>query len=327
MQAVPESGPSTAERYRAFAEVEAHGISPSYETLALGVADDPEAIALIDELPHAKRQVNLVFSAARLLKAPVDDYPSFREWLLGRWADVRGVAETHATQTNEPARTALLLPLLAALPQPLALLEVGASAGLCLYPDRYSYRYGDAPILDPAGGRSPVLIECEPRGAVPLPSAVPTVVWRAGIDLNPLDVANPADVEWLNALTWPEHDARRARLADAVALARAEPPRLVRGDLNEGLPALAAEAPEDATLVIFHTAVLAYLERTERERFVATVRGLPGHWISNEGVGVTPGVAERLPRTPHDPSSFVLALDGVPRAFTQPHGASLEWLD
>ncbi len=36
------------------------------------------------------------------------------------------------TQTNEPGRCAVLLPLLAALPQPLALLEVGASAGLCL---------------------------------------------------------------------------------------------------------------------------------------------------------------------------------------------------
>ena len=48
----------------------------------------------------------------------------------------------------------MLLPVLAALPQPLALLEVGASAGLCLYPDRYAYRYGDhllgpgEPVLD-----------------------------------------------------------------------------------------------------------------------------------------------------------------------------------
>jgi hypothetical protein len=37
----------------------------------------------------------------------------------------------------------VLLPVLTALPQPLALLEDGASAGLCLYPDRYAYRYGE----------------------------------------------------------------------------------------------------------------------------------------------------------------------------------------
>ncbi|MGV4926084.1 DUF2332 domain-containing protein [Streptomyces sp. BHT-5-2] len=33
-----------------------------------------------------------------------------------------------------------MLPVLAALPQPLALIGVGASAGLCLYPDRYRSR-------------------------------------------------------------------------------------------------------------------------------------------------------------------------------------------
>ena len=43
---------------------------------------------------------------------------------------------TRATQTNEAGRCAILLPVLAALPQPLALLDVGASAGLCLYRDQ-----------------------------------------------------------------------------------------------------------------------------------------------------------------------------------------------
>ena len=28
-------------------------------------------------------------------------------------------------------------------------------------------------------------------------------VWRAGIDLNPLDVADPDDVHWLSCLVWP----------------------------------------------------------------------------------------------------------------------------
>lgn len=314
-------------------------MSATYEALALGVADDRAVVALIDELPHPQRQVNLVFSAARLCDAPMGSYGVFRDWLIAHWPEVREVARTHATQTNEPGRDALLLPLLAALPQPLALLEVGASAGLCLYPDRYSYRYqgdgggdshgdreGDRQVLDPPGGPSPVVLDCAITGPVPVPSTVPTVVWRAGIDLNPLNVTDDEDVAWLNALIWPEHDERRARLAAAVRLARADPPPIVRGDLLEELPALAASAPSDATLVVFHTAVLMYLDRAARERFVTTVRGLPGHWISNEGVEVTPGVAAGLPRMPRHSSSFVLALDGEPRAFTQPHGAWLEWL-
>jgi hypothetical protein len=325
MQAIPDSERSTAEKYRAFAEVEARGLSPVYDMLALGVADDPEVVALIDELPVPKRQVNLVFSSARLLSAPMSGYGAFRDWLVRHWPEVRGVALTHATQTNEPRRTAVLLPVLAALPGPLALIEVGASAGLCLYPDRYSYRYDDEPPIHPGSGPSPVLLSCATRGPVPLPSRVPTVAWRAGIDLNPLDVRSDDDVRWLSALTWPEHEDRRERLAAAVGIARQDPPRIERGDLNELLPALAAEAPKDATLVVFHTAVLLYLDRAARRRFVDTVSGLDAVWLSNEGDDVTPGVAERLPRRSETPA-FVLARDGEPLAFTQPHGASLEWL-
>jgi hypothetical protein len=325
MQAIPDSEKSTAEKYRAFAEVEAHGLSPTYDMLALGVADDPEVVALIDELPVAKRQVNLVFSSARLLSAPMSGYGEFRDWFVRNWPQVRQIALTHATQTNEPRRAAVLLPVLATLPGPLALIEVGASAGLCLSLDRYSYRYNDEPPIHPASGPSPVLLTCEARGPVPLPSAVPTVAWRAGIDLNPLDVRTDDDVRWLSALTWPEHEDRRERLTASVSVARQDPPRIDRGDLNELLPALAAEAPKDATLVVFHTAVLLYLDRPARQRFVDTVRGLDAVWLSNEGDDVTPGVAERLPRTSETPA-FVLARDGEPVAFTQPHGAWIEWL-
>jgi len=63
------------------------------------------------------------------------------------------------------------------------------------------------------------------------------------LDLNPLDVTDPADLAWLEALIWPEHAHRRARLRAAAVVAAAEPPRLVRGDLVEDLPALATQAP------------------------------------------------------------------------------------
>ena len=108
------------------------------------------------------------------------------------------------------------------------------------------------------------------------------MVWRAGLDLNPLDVTNPADLAWLDALIWPEHAHRRARLRAAAALATAEPPLLVRGDLVDDLPALAAQAPADATLVVFHTSVLYQVPPPRREAFTRMVRALPGHWIANE---------------------------------------------
>lgn len=311
-------------------------MSASYERWAAGVADDPQIVALIDQLPAVKRQPNLVFSAARLHGASVGEYPEFAAWLRQHWPDVAATCLTHATQTNEPGRCAVLLPALAALTGPLALIEVGASAGLCLHPDRYSYRYrigegggdkdGGERMLHPVDGPSPVVLDCTVTGPVPLPERMPAVVWRAGIDLNPLDVRSEADVAWLEALIWPEHDDRRARLRAAVAVARQQPVEIVRGDLNDEMAALVARAPAGATIVVFHTAVLAYLNEADRNRFAVQMARLPVRWLSNEGQSVVPGVLERLAETPEQSSAFILALDGAPIALTQPHGRSLHWL-
>ena len=156
-----------------------------------------------------------------------------------RRADLAGVMLSRRTQTNEAARCAALLPLLARLPQPLALLEVGASAGLTLLPDRYSYDYGGhlVPGTDPL---APVLA-CEPRGPVPLPDRVPEVAWRAGLDLNPLDVGRDDDMHWLDCLIWPGEAGRRERLRAAIATARRDPPPLYQGDLLTDVPALARQ--------------------------------------------------------------------------------------
>jgi len=45
----------TADRYRAFAEVEAAGSSAIYQRTALAVAGDRSAIERLDALPPAKR--------------------------------------------------------------------------------------------------------------------------------------------------------------------------------------------------------------------------------------------------------------------------------
>ncbi|GGK94375.1 hypothetical protein Ppa06_64830 [Planomonospora parontospora subsp. parontospora] len=316
---------TTAERYRAFAVREARGQSPAYEALALTVSADQRLLGLLDELPKEKRQPNLLFAAAQYLAAPVTAPDEFRAWMVRHWPKLSATMLRRRTQTNEPARCAAMLPVLARLPQPLALLEVGASAGLCLYPDAYRYRYGDgAAVLGPAD--SEVRLTCAVSGDVPLPESTPAVVWRAGLDLDPLDVADDDDVRWLDALIWPEQQQRRDRLHAAVRVARADPPHLVRGDLLTDLPALAARAPADATLVVFHSAVLAYVPPDTRTAFVELVRTLPGHWISNEGTGVLPGLMPAAVVDADGPAMFVLALDGRPVALTGPHGQEIRWL-
>ena len=308
---------TTAAAYADFAAREACGVSPTYERLSLAVSRDPELLALLDRLPPAKRQPNLLFAVVRLLGGPVTDRAAFRDFLVANWPLIESEMRARATQTNEAGRCAVLLPVLATLPQPLALLEVGASAGLCLYPDRYAYRYGDRRV----GTGEPVL-DCAATGLTP-PARLPEVMWRAGLDLHPLDVTDAADVAWLDALIWPEHAHRRARLRAAAAVATADPPLLVRGDLVDDLPQLAALAPAGATLVVFHSSVLCYVAPPRRKAFAAAVRELPGHWLANESPGVL--AYDGLPEPPGEALRNVLALDGRPLAWTRPHGQGIDW--
>jgi len=314
---------ATSERYEAFAVREAAGQSAVYERLARAVADSADLIRCLDRLPGGKRQPNLLFAAVRVLGGPVDAPEPFEEWVLGHWDDVADTMRSRLTQTNEPRRCATLLPFLASLEGPLALLEVGASAGLCLYPDRWHYRYGDAVVGDP----DRPLLTCEPIGSFTPPTRIPEVAWRAGIDLNPLDVADAEDVHWLESLIWPEQAERRERLHTAITIVQEDPPHLVAGDLNDDLRALATQAPEDATLVVFHSAVLAYVTPGDRMRFVEQVRTLPGHWISNEAPRALPEittlVADGRKPTGHP---FLTAVDGHPAAWCGPHGQSIELL-
>lgn len=319
--------PATADVYRRFAEIEAHPTSPMYAEWASSISDDPAVLELISALPGIKKQPNLLFAGARSAGAPLAPYPEFRHWLLRHWPRVEPIIRSRMTQTNEASRCAVLLPLLSRIEGPLALIEAGASAGLCLYPDRYSYRYRSTAgehLLHPADGPSTVELPCAFDGPA-LPSRLPEVVWRAGIDLNPLDVRDSADLEWLDTLVWPEHEARRTSLRAAASIVAADPPHLVRGDIVEALPRLVSEAPKEATVVVFHSSVLVYLDPERRSRFVDLVQSLDVTWISNEGEQTVPAIAARLPRSAG--GRTVLAQDGTPRAFTGPHGQSYEALE
>ena len=309
---------SVASMYSDFATREAHVASPTYERLSLAISRDRELLTLLERLPAPKRQPNLLLAVVRLLGGPVDDAGAFHDFVTANWSAVEAELRSRATQTNEVGRCALLLPVLADLPQPLALLEVGAAAGLGLYPDRYSYRYGDHRI----GSSGPVL-DCALTGTTP-PTRLPEIVWRAGLDLNPLDVTDPADLAWLEALIWPEQHNRRERLRAAAAIAAADPPTLIRGDLADDLAQLAAKAPVGATLVVFHTSVLYQVPVARRTLFLDAVRTLSGHWISVEAPDVVPFPG--LPSAPESTLHNVLALDGRPLAWTRGHGQAMQWL-
>jgi len=314
-----------AKRYRQFALVEARGVSARYEQLTIFIAESPEILAFIASVPVDSQQPNLFLAAARHVAGVPQNGDQLIQAVRRRSDAIRQVMLSRTTQTNEPARCSVFLPLLAQLPQPLALVEVGASAGLCLMPDRYGYDYGTV-VLEPNGETMPPpIFPCAASASTPLPTALPTIVWRAGLDLNPLDVRSESDTAWLETLVWPGQDDRAARLRAAIAIARTGPPRVVRGDLFLDLVPLLEQAPTSATLVVLHSAVLGYVRgQGRRDRFAEDMLASQAVWISNEAPNVFPAMAKEVPE-PTSPGQFLLSVNGSPVAWTGPHGQSLDW--
>ncbi len=318
------------EMYAEFAA--AAGDSPCFVEWALGVAGDPEVREWIETLPADKQQPNLVFAAARWHGVPAPgSYAGLRTALLSDDGSIRATILDRATQTNEAGRLATLVPAFAMVAdgEPIALLEVGASAGLCLYADRWGYEWTTDVGARTAGPAAPTL-HCRVRGTGPLPTAAPIVAWRGGIDLHPLDVTDSDQMEWLSMLVWPEHDDRRAQLARAVEIARTDPPHIVAGDLFDELAAQVERASRHGTVVVFHSAVIAYLEDADRERFHDLMAGLVAdgacHWVSNEGRRVLQRVTATEQPTSERANHFVLGVDGQAVAWTHGHGRSMTWL-
>jgi hypothetical protein len=333
--------------FRVLAEVDYRAASPLYERLAIAAADDPEVLALLlpaaprDRLPHllfASVQYLLLGEGTEPLAAfGATPYTAFREWCLERGDEIEALAATHFVQTNEVGRCSALLLCLASVAaetdRPLAVLEVGASAGLILGFDRYRYLLGESVSV----GRPDAEVVLRPRieGGPLTPVSMPSVHWRRGLDRSPVDVTDDEAVRWLRACIWPEQIWRQELFDRAVTVARRQPPEIVRGDAVENLVGAAAGAPSDAALCVLHTAVLSYLP--DRPAFGAALDELaadrPVWWISGEPTGLVPGLPP--PPTPTEGIAFLYGVVPVgaagsrPRLLARggPHGAWLEGLD
>ena len=153
---------------------------------------------------------------------------------------------------------------------------------------------------------------------------MPKITWRRGIDLAPIDVLDPAQTRWLEACVWADQPDRLARLRAAIGLAVRDPPRVLRGDLLDLTLAVASEAPADSTLVVMHSATLAYLDPAARERFVDMMHWLDCSWVSNEAPGVVPGLGAGLLSEAERRGAFILAEGSHVLGLADPHGAWLE---
>jgi hypothetical protein len=176
-------------------------------------------------------------------------------------------------QTNEIARSAMLLPGLLLVARetgrPLAIGEIGASAGLNLNLDRFHYAYGSA---EWGGSASPVRLSPEVRGKVPPLDGRLEVISRAGCDRLPVDIADPLERLRLKSYLWPDQPYRMERLEAAMAVAAAHPYRLRAEDAADFVRRELAERPKDAAFVLMHSIMWQYLPEATKARIAATLR-------------------------------------------------------
>ena len=345
-----------AQRFVRFADQECGDYAPLYDRLARGIAGDPELLTLAAHTRSGQQAPLLLLAAVHSLLlggadhalgafypsvtpsaavSPGDPMPAFRTFCRDYRDALLELVSTGLVQTNEPRRCTVLLPAFATVARlagdrPLALIEIGASAGLNLLFDRYGYDYGAGrSVGDP---RAPVRFACALRGAVlpPLHAGLPQVTTRVGIDLHPIQADDPQATRWLRALVWPEHPERRHRVTAGARRSAARAPDPGGRRCPHRPPQAVAAAPVDAALCVFHIATLAHFPPEARERFRALIAELARQrdlfWLSSEGVGL----GERRRQ-----GEYVTILTAFQQgrqverqlAYNHQHGAWLEWLD
>jgi hypothetical protein len=306
---------------KAFANPAEFTTSPLYQSLSRTVAASDQLLDLAGQGRPGQYPTFLFFGAVhRLLLAGVSHplasyYPSVAgaaarpaagagpalESFGREYApELAEIIRTRLVQTSVVQRTLGLrigLSAIAASARPLAgplhVIEVGASAGLNLRFDRYGYRLrgrrygkGGQQYGDPD---SPVQLEAEVYGPHRLPGLdrVPAIGRVQGVDLNPVDPADPDARAWLEALVWPENSGQRELLGRALAVAAADPPPIRAGDAVDVLPELAAELPAGEPRLVFHAATRMHVPRERRPAFDEAIRAVgatgPLWWVSVEG--------------------------------------------
>jgi hypothetical protein len=303
--------------YRHFGEVDAAETSPLYERVAVALSESDQALRAIETAPARKRHPTVILAALHDLalagRAPAlaaayaaadgDAAAGAAIDTLLRMTDsVVAIAMRGRTRTGETGRCAVLYPAIAEAARrvganSVGLIDVGCSAGLNLNVDRvgitYSNRDGNGQSLgDPS---SPVQMSCSIVGDRPIPTrAMPEVVARVGVDLDPVDVTDADDARWLRACVWPDQPERMARLEAETELAATAPPLLLQGDAVEVAPDAFARVPAGALPVVTTTWALSRFPLEHRLRFLhrldeaAASRAVA--WVSAEGVGVAPTI-------------------------------------
>lgn len=279
--------------FRYFAERECPGSSVFYEYLARHIADDEEVLQVAAFVPAGQPVPNMLFGAVQYLllqgegpelrayypgivehpKEMSSCYPYFRSFVLQHQAAIIRILESKRVQTNEVRRCAYLYPVFCSIydkvRKPLALVELGTSAGLQLLWDQYSYSYGDAVRYGLAGSKVHITSEIRGGRTPFLPASIPPVVYRMGIDLHVNDVRNPEHFLWLRSLIWPGNHDRVSMLEHAAEVLKQQAGiQFLEGDGTALLPDIVKGIPEGAVICVFHTHVANQIPEASKQKLL-----------------------------------------------------------
>ena len=279
----------------AFADPREFTTSPLYRCLSRTVAATGQLLDLACQGRPGQYPTFLFFGAVHLLLLAGTEHPLARFYpsiageralppegagpalvSFGRdhAAELAETIRTRLVQTNQVQRAIGLrlgLSVIAdEVPGPVHVIEVGTSAGLNLRFGRYGYRLNGRRFGDPA---SPVQLAAECHGQQPEPDLdrQPAIASVLGIDLQPVDPAEPAERAWLQALVWPENHRQRALLTTALELAAADPPPILAGDMIDVLPGIAGALPAGQPRVVFHAATRMHVPTSRLAAFDAAI--------------------------------------------------------
>ncbi len=343
------AGRSLAERFRRHAEsLVQSGRSPLYVRLMDAAAEDIDAggpvarlFAGIPAPPGSVPQLRLMGALHYLVlsgQAPglADYYPSAggERPIDGVWSAAQAAVEEHfdqirtrlhrTVQTNEPGRSAVLFPALLWLTdrhqRPIRLLEIGASAGLNLLADRYTYVVDGRELGDPA---SPLRFEdpWKPPPPIDLDAAAAglRIVARAGCDPAPLDPNRPDDQITLLSYIWPDELRRIERMRAALSVAAGDPVPVTPGRGSEWLPGALANRHDNELTVVWHSVMRQYVDPAEWE---AIERALDGQ-VDVVRLSMEPALDQRMRMqlTVHDPADATPTLLAV----CDDHGLLIRW--
>ena len=272
------------------------GSSVLYGFLTVRIAMDEELLTIATHCRPGQPVPNMLFGAVHYLllggkanplsryypsltlnhESPDHVFPAFKKFVLTHSAQIIELLQTRLVQTNEVRRSAFLFPAFLTANRlfdnkPLALIEIGPSAGFNLLWDHYQYRYDD---MDPVGlPASPLTITSTFRGdhRPDLSGPMPTVSSRKGIDLHPLDLMDRDQIQWLQALIWPEHFDRKMRLSKAIRIAMLNPVQMIQGNALDLLPPLLADVPTTDIPIVYHTFVANQFTEEQRQRLLKIV--------------------------------------------------------